>query len=53
VVKVVTHNVSFCEKGELPFLVYRTIKIVTELLNLPSRLFKKGHQMEVFLKVNK
>jgi 2-polyprenyl-3-methyl-5-hydroxy-6-metoxy-1,4-benzoquinol methylase len=53
VVKVVTHSVSFCEKGEIPYILYRTIKIVTELLNLPARLLGKGHQMEVFLKVNK
>jgi 2-polyprenyl-3-methyl-5-hydroxy-6-metoxy-1,4-benzoquinol methylase len=53
VVKVVTHNVSFCEKDELPYILYRTIKIVTELLNLPSKLLMKGHQMEVFLRANK
>jgi 2-polyprenyl-3-methyl-5-hydroxy-6-metoxy-1,4-benzoquinol methylase len=53
VVKVATHNVSYCEKGELPHILYRTIKIFTELLNLPAKLLMKGHQMEVFLKVNK
>jgi len=53
VAKVITHSVSFCEKGEIPYILYRTIKIVTELLNLPAQLLGKGHQMEVFLRVNK
>jgi 2-polyprenyl-3-methyl-5-hydroxy-6-metoxy-1,4-benzoquinol methylase len=53
VAKVVTHSVSFCEKGEIPYILYRIIKIVTELLNLPAQLLGKGHQMEVFLRVNK
>ena len=53
VVKIITHSVKFCEKGELPFVLYRTIKVFTELLNLPARLFNKGHQMEVYLRVNK
>jgi hypothetical protein len=53
VVKVVTHSVSFCEKGELPYIFYRIVKIFTELLNLPAKLLMKGHQMEVFLRANK
>ena len=53
VVKVNTHSVSFCEKGEIPPILYRTIKIFTELLNLPAKLLNKGHQMEVFLIANK
>ena len=52
-VKVVTHFVKFYEKDELPYILYRTIKIFTELLNLPAQLFNKGHQMEVYLRVNK
>ena len=53
VVKIITHSVKFCEKGELPYVLYRTIKLFTELLNLPARLFNKGHQMEVYLRVIK
>lgn len=53
VVKVITHSVKFCEKKELSPVLYRSVKLFTELLNLPARLFNKGHQMEVFLKINK
>jgi ubiquinone/menaquinone biosynthesis C-methylase UbiE len=51
--KVVTHSVSFCEKGELPHILYRTIKLFTESLSLPAKLFNKGHQMEIYLRVIK
>jgi 2-polyprenyl-3-methyl-5-hydroxy-6-metoxy-1,4-benzoquinol methylase len=53
VVKVITHAVKFYEKNELPLVLYRIIKLFTELLNLPARLCHKGHQMEVYLRVNK
>ena len=53
VVKVVTHSVKFFEKCELPSVFYRTTKVFSELLNLPAKLFNKGHQMEVYLRVNK
>jgi len=53
VVKVITHSVKFYEKDELPRILYRTIKLFAEILNLPARLFNKGHQMEVYLRVNK
>ena len=52
-IKVNTHSVKFYEKDELPFILYRLIKIFTELLNLPANLLNKGHQMEVYLQVKK
>ncbi|CAA9892437.1 conserved hypothetical protein [Candidatus Methylobacter favarea] len=53
VVKVITHSVKFYEKGEIPPVLYRLVKVFTELLNLPARLLNKGHQMEVYLRVTK
>ena len=41
------------KKTNFRTLLYRTIKIFTELLNLPAQLCNKGHQMEVYLRVNK
>jgi len=49
VVKTRTSSVKFHEKGETSFLFYRFFKIFSELLNYPSRIFDKGHQLEVFL----
>jgi len=51
--KVRTSSVNIFEKDEVPALLYRTAKIIAELLNLPSRIFNKGHQMEAFLVANK
>lgn len=48
-VKTRTSSVKFYEKSETSFLFYRLFKIFSELLNSPSRIFGKGHQMEVFL----
>tara|TARA_B100000787_G_C16156771_1_gene279349 strand:+ start:108 stop:956 length:849 start_codon:yes stop_codon:yes gene_type:complete len=53
VTKVLTHSVKFYEKGEVPNIFYRIIKIFTELLNLPAKILNKGHQMEVYLRVEK
>jgi SAM-dependent methyltransferase len=53
VVKVVTYSVRFFERSELPPPLYQLSKLLTELLNLPAKLFNKGHQMEVYLKVDK
>jgi 2-polyprenyl-3-methyl-5-hydroxy-6-metoxy-1,4-benzoquinol methylase len=46
--KVRTSSVTFFEKWEVPFLLYRTAKILSELLNLASALFNKGEQMEIY-----
>jgi SAM-dependent methyltransferase len=47
---VKTDSVGFFEKGSVPHLAYRSAKIVAELLNVPSRLFGRGHDMMTFLK---
>lgn len=49
VAKVVTYSVKFFEKNEVNPFIYRLMKVIGELLNLPATLFNKGHQMEVFL----
>lgn len=45
-----THRVSFYQKGEIPFLIYRPMKFLAELLNTPSTWFGKGHELQVFLR---
>ena len=47
--KIRTSSVRFGDKNDLPWLVFRSTRILAELLNLPARLFRKGHQMEAFL----
>jgi SAM-dependent methyltransferase len=44
-----THRVSFYQKGEIPFLLYRPMKFFAELLNTPSTWFNKGHELQAFL----
>ncbi|MBN1626330.1 MAG: class I SAM-dependent methyltransferase [Deltaproteobacteria bacterium] len=51
--KARTSSVKFYEKGEVPYLLYRMAKIFSEMLNIPARIFNKGHQMEVYLVANK
>ena len=51
--KVRTSSVTFYEKGEVPYFLYRIAKIFSEILNVPSRIFNRGHQMEVYLVANK
>ena len=46
-----THAVSFYQRGEVPWVLYRPTKILSELLNTPSTWFGKGHEMIVFLRV--
>lgn len=50
VVDIKTHRVCFYEKGEVPFIYYRLIKIVSDLLNAPAAWFGKGHEMRVYLR---
>jgi len=45
-----TRSMRFYEKGDVHPIVYRLAKIASELLNLPSQLFGKGHDMLVFLR---
>jgi 2-polyprenyl-3-methyl-5-hydroxy-6-metoxy-1,4-benzoquinol methylase len=45
-----THSMRFYEKGDVHPIIYRLAKIASELMNLPSHLFGKGHDMQVFLR---
>lgn len=45
-----TYGVRFYEKGEIPFILYRIAKIISELLNGPSIWFGKGHELRVYLR---
>ncbi len=47
--RVRTSSVNIFEKNEVSALRYRMAKIIAEMLNFPSRILKKGHQMEAFL----
>jgi SAM-dependent methyltransferase len=47
---VETKSMRFYEREDVPLFVYRLFKGIAELLNLPARLFGKGHDMEVFLR---
>jgi SAM-dependent methyltransferase len=44
-----TYSVAFFEKDEVPIVVYKIAKLLSEFLSLPARFFGKGHQMECFL----
>lgn len=50
VVKSVTYSVKFFEKHEVNPFIYRLMKVLGEILNLPARWFGRGHQMEVYLR---
>ena len=45
-----THRVGFYQEGEIPFILYRPLKLLTDLLNMPSTWFGKGHELLVFLR---
>lgn len=47
--KIITSGVKLFEREELPYFLFRTSKIFAELLNAPSALLNKGHQMEAYL----
>ncbi len=51
--KIRTSSVKFYEKKDVPYFLYRITKIFSEILNIPSRFFNKGHQMEAYLVANK
>ncbi|MCX5848954.1 MAG: class I SAM-dependent methyltransferase [Deltaproteobacteria bacterium] len=44
-----THSVLFLEKEDSSAITYRAAKLITELLNMPSRIVGKGHDMLIFL----
>ena len=44
-----THAVSFYQRDEVPWVLYRPAKILSELLNSPSTCFGKGYEMMGFL----
>lgn len=48
--KMMTYSVRFYEKGDVSYPVYRTAKIISELLNAPSSLLNKGHEILAFFK---
>lgn len=50
VVRIKTRNVRFFEKSDVPHLFYKAAKVLSELLNLPSQLLGKGHDMLVTLR---
>lgn len=45
-----THSVRFYEREDVPYLAYRTAKIFSELLNMPSTWFGKGHELLVYIR---
>jgi 2-polyprenyl-3-methyl-5-hydroxy-6-metoxy-1,4-benzoquinol methylase len=45
-----TCSMRFYEKGDVHPIVYRLAKIASELMNIPSQLFGKGHDMHVILR---
>ncbi len=45
-----TYRVSFCERDQAPYLIYRLSKILADLSNLPAKLSDKGHAMRVYLR---
>jgi 2-polyprenyl-3-methyl-5-hydroxy-6-metoxy-1,4-benzoquinol methylase len=48
--KMITYAVRFYEKGDVSYPVYRIAKFFSELLNAPSSLFNKGHELLVYLR---
>jgi 2-polyprenyl-3-methyl-5-hydroxy-6-metoxy-1,4-benzoquinol methylase len=47
-----TYRVSYCEQNQAPYLVYRLLKVLGDLSNLPAKLTDHGHEMRVYLKNN-
>ena len=45
-----TYRVSYCEQDQAPYLIYRLLKILADLSNLPAKLSGKGHEMRVYLR---
>ncbi|MCS6897070.1 MAG: hypothetical protein NZM29_03775 [Nitrospira sp.] len=45
-----TQRVRFVESHQAPSVVYRSLKILAEALNLPAKWLRKGHDMLAFLR---
>jgi len=48
--RIETRGVRFFEKGELPSALHSIAKLGSELLNVPSQLAGRGHDMLVFMR---
>jgi 2-polyprenyl-3-methyl-5-hydroxy-6-metoxy-1,4-benzoquinol methylase len=48
--KIKTRSVSFFERDACHPVIYRTFKIISELIEAPSRWLGKGHDMLVFMR---
>lgn len=48
--RIETQRVRFVESHQAPKAVYRTLKILAEVLNVPARWLNKGHDMLAFLR---
>ena len=48
--RVETRNVRLVERTDVALPLYRLAKVISECLNLPARLFGKGHDMLVFIR---
>lgn len=48
--RIETARVKFLEKEDAPRVLYAAAKLVAEMLNLPARLFGKGHDLTAFLR---
>ncbi|MFH2218778.1 MAG: class I SAM-dependent methyltransferase [Pseudomonadota bacterium] len=48
--KIRFHSVSLYRKEDVPIVLYRVTKLIAEVLNFPSKLFGKSHEMEVYLR---
>jgi SAM-dependent methyltransferase len=48
--KIQTRSVSFLERNDCHPVIYRTAKIICEIMETPSRWLGKGHDMLVFMR---
>lgn len=48
--KLGTHGVSFYNKEDVPYLLFRFSKIITEMIGIPIKCSGFGHDMEIFLR---
>jgi 2-polyprenyl-3-methyl-5-hydroxy-6-metoxy-1,4-benzoquinol methylase len=48
--KIQTRSVSFCNREDCSPVLYRTAKIICEILEAPARWLGKGHDMLVFMR---
>jgi 2-polyprenyl-3-methyl-5-hydroxy-6-metoxy-1,4-benzoquinol methylase len=48
--RIETRRVSLAERKEAGYVSYRLLRVATEVLAMPARLFGRGHDMLVFLR---